>query len=125
MKIIGGSFGPSGKAQLRNGKLEVMGLKNAKYGPDEVESVNVRQEVNRRFGVIGAIFGGLILAFLFGLFMGPFGWLVGFGLAIAGSFYSDKRFIADLEMTDGASLTLQPDRKAARQLVYLKDNGSS
>ncbi|MFL1404178.1 hypothetical protein ACJO2E_02390 [Marinobacter sp. M1N3S26] len=120
MKIVGGSFGLSGKARFSGKYLEVIGDRKADYQSADVTSVNVRQEGERKFGLIGAIIGAVLLGFLLGIPFGPIGWGIGIAIAIAGSFYSTKKYFADLEFSDGGKVSLQTNDYEAKKLVQFQ-----
>lgn len=122
MKIIGGSFGASGKARFAGEYLEVLGEKRKDYRGKDVESVTVRQEKERQFGIFGALIGALLFGYIGSLFLGVIGWIAGLLFAIMGSFYHRKRYFADLEFTDGLKLTLEPNDYEAKKLVKFADN---
>jgi|GEM_PF-6458190 len=117
MRIIGGSFGANGKARFAGKYLEVLGEKKADYKGDQVASITVRQEEERQFGVIGAVVGALLLGYLAGTFLGPAGWLAGLVFAIVGSFYRRKRYFAELEFSDGLTLTVETNDYESGKLV--------
>ncbi|MBI46763.1 MAG: hypothetical protein CMG91_04740 [Marinobacter sp.] len=117
MKIIGGSFGASGKARFAGKYLEVLGEKQKDYQGSDVESVTVRQEKERQFGIFGALIGTLLFGYIGSLFLGVIGWVAGLLFAITGSFYHKRRYFADLEFKDGLKLTLEPNDHEAKKLV--------
>lgn len=120
MKIIGGSFGLKGKARFAGSTLEVIGTKKADYRGADITALSFRTEGQKKFGLIGAIIGAVVLGFIAGLFLGPIGWLIGIVLAIAGSFYSTKKHYADLEFSDGAKLNVELNDHEAKKLVKLR-----
>lgn len=117
MKIIGGSFGASGKARFSGKYLEVLGTKKADYKGADVSSVSVRQEKERHFGLIGAIIGAVILGFIGTMVFGIIGMIAGLAFAIMGSFYKTRRHFADVEFKDGLKLTLEPSEHEAKKLI--------
>lgn len=121
MKIIGGSFGASGKARFAGNYLEVLGDKKADYTGADIEAVSVRQEKERQFGMIGALIGAVLFGFAASLFLGLAGWIIGIVFAIAGSFYQKKRYFADLEFSDGLKLTVESNDYESRKLVKFAD----
>ena len=122
MKIIGGSFGVSGKARFAGKYLEVLGDKRADYKGKDVASVSVRQEVERKFGFVGAIIGAVLIGYLGSMALGAIGWVAGVAFAILGSFYRTKRHFADMEFADGLSLTLETNDYEAGKLVKFAES---
>lgn len=120
MKIVGGSFGVKGKARLSGDYFEVLGERQAEYRPGDLAAVNVRQEGERKFGFFGALVGGAILAYIIGIVLGPLGWLLGFAIAIAGSFYSTKKYYADIDFADGAKLHLETNDHESKRLIQFR-----
>lgn len=121
MKIIGGSFGASGKARFAGKYLEVLGDRKADYKGADVASVSVSQEKERHFGLIGAAIGAILLGYVGNLIFGLVGLIAGLAFAVMGSFYKRTRYQADLEFTDGLKLTLEPNDYEAKKLVKFAD----
>lgn len=105
MKIRSGSFGIKGSAFFSRDILAVEGSTSRDYKADEIQSLNTRTEVYRKFGLLGALVGGVLLAVLGFLVFNIVGALIGIALAYAGSFYSEKQHVADLVFKDGNALT--------------------
>lgn len=122
MKIIGGSFGASGKARFAGKYLEVLGDRKKDYVSSDVTSVDVRQEKERQFGFFGALIGAVVFGFFASLFLGLVGWLIGIAFAILGSFYQQKKYLAELEFSDGLKLTLQPNDHEAKKLIKFSES---
>lgn len=122
MKIIAGSFGVKGSAYIaKNAILAVDGASRATYRPDQVSRIDSRVDAERRFGWFGAIVGGVLLAGLGMLFAGLFGAIIGLILAVAGSFYSAKRNVAEVEFDDGRRVTLECTARAMSRLIQFAD----
>ncbi|MBV2207421.1 MAG: hypothetical protein KUL87_18535 [Pseudomonas sp.] len=118
MKIVAGSFGVKGSAYIaKNAILAVEGARNVDYRPRQIKSVEARVDADKRFGWGGAIVGGILLFALGMFFAGLFGALIGVILAVAGSFYSTKRNMAEVEFEDGARVTLECTPRAMDRLV--------
>jgi len=119
MKIIGGSFGIKGSAFVAGSKLIIESSQKASYGSDQIADVIGRSESARGFGFIGAIIGSAMLGVLGAMLAGPLGLVIGIFIAIAGSFYSSKRLIAEVRMKDGKALTVECTGRAMDKLVKL------
>lgn len=122
MKIVGGSFGLSGKALLADQTLQVRSDRRRDYVGSDVKTVSVSQQSEGKFGFIGALIGAVLFGYLASLVLGFLGWVIGVAFAIAGSFYKKKRCIADLEFTDGMKLTLTPNDYEAKRLIEFSDS---
>lgn len=120
MKIVGGSFGLKGSAFLSNNQLVVEGSRKAYFEAAQVVSVQTKVDASRGFGIFGAFIGVIVLGFL-GLFLlGPFGAIAGIVVAIAGSFYTQKRNLAELAFADGSTLILECTPRAIDKLVRFR-----
>ncbi|MDV5861401.1 hypothetical protein QM298_10825 [Pseudomonas mendocina] len=117
MKIIGGSFGIKGSAYFAGESLVIESAQKAEYRRDAVERVNARVDAERKFGLIGALIGAVVLGALGTMFLGIFGAVIGVAVAIGGSFYSAKKNIAEVSFTDGKTLTLECTARAVNKLV--------
>ncbi|MCJ0972678.1 hypothetical protein MST27_04770 [Pseudomonas sp. PS1] len=117
MKIVGGSFGLKGSAFFSRDKLCIEGSRKAEYGPEGVRAVAARSETEKKFGLIGCAVGALLLGGLGLFFLGLFGAILGIVFAVAGSFYSTKKNVADLTFEDGSTLTLECTGRAMDKLV--------
>ena len=117
MKIIGGSFGLNGSAYFSGDSLVVDSVKNGQYEGREIDAIDVRVDAERKFGVIGAVVGILLFGALGMAFFGVIGAIGGVGLAIAASFYSTKKNIADVKFSDGRTLSLECTPRAINRLV--------
>ncbi|HRQ47788.1 MAG TPA: hypothetical protein PK725_12615 [Rhodocyclaceae bacterium] len=121
MKIIGGNFGSSGTAFIRPGSgLVLVGAREAIYTGEQINSINANQIENRKFGVLGFLVGGVLLAWLIGMFLGLIGILIGIAVAIAGSFYSETSHQVQIEFADGNQVTLDCSGRSVRQLYGLQ-----
>jgi len=117
MKIVGGSFGLKGSAFFSRDKLCIEGSRKAEYGPADVRSVAARSETEKKFGLIGCAVGALLLGGLGLFFLGLFGAILGIVFAVAGSFYSTKKNLADVTFEDGSTLILECTGRAMDKLV--------
>jgi hypothetical protein len=120
MRIIGGSFGTRGTIKIGSHGVRIKASREATYPPGALVSVSARHERERRFAFLTFLLGLLILGTVFGLLLGPLGFLVALGLCIAGSFYGKSRYLVDMAFQDGSQLTLETSRRQADQLVQLK-----
>lgn len=117
MKILGGSFGASGSAFIREGRvLAVVGDLEAFYEPERIIDVTADSNKQRGFGCFGFVVGGLMLAGVLFLFLGLFGAVLGFALAAAGSFYTTSETSAVLRFDDGKHLRVSASKRELRQL---------
>jgi len=123
MKIIGGSFGNRGSAYIADKQLVVEGARKAYYEPPQVQRVQTRIDAERRFGLIGAVVAGFILAVVGWFILAIFGALIGVAIAVAGSFYTSKKNIAELTFTDGSTLSLECTPRAIEKLVRFNSGG--
>ena len=121
MRIVGGSFGVKGSAFISGNALMVEGSSKGQYQPAEVRSVSARVDAEKKFGFIGATIGALLLGGLGMVFLGLFGAIVGVLIAVAGSFYSSKKNLADVSFADGKTLSLECTDRAIGKLVRFAD----
>jgi uncharacterized membrane protein len=117
MKVIGGSFGVQGRAFIKNQRLYIKASEKLFYEADQVAHIDTRTESERRFQVVTAIIGGIALCIVLGVFFSVIGVLVGVAVAIAGSFYTERRAIADVEFKDGKRVTLEGSPKGINRLL--------
>lgn len=117
MKIAGGSFGLKGSAFISRDRLFIEGSRNAEYGPADMRSLSARTETEKKFGLIGCAVGALLLGGLGMVFLGLFGAILGVVFAVAGSFYSTKKNLADVTFEDGSTLILECTGRAMDKLV--------
>jgi len=123
MKIVGGSFGVRGSAFVAKGRLHIEGSTEAAYRPEELSKINTRVDAVRKFGVIGAIVGAVVLGAVGWALLAIFGAIIGVALAIAGSFYTRKKNIAEVTFEDGATLILECTPRAVDKLIQFKSGG--
>ena len=107
MKIIGGSFGVSGSASITGEDVQIKGSITVRKSIKDIDRVIARAHQERKFGLVGFVLGSLFLGFIGLVLAGPIGVLIGIVLTIAGSFYSEKFGIADIEFKGGDKITLQ------------------
>lgn len=121
MKILGGNFGSSGTAFIRQGsQLVVVGAREAVYTGEQIRNIEANQIKNRKFGIFGFLVGGILLAWLLGMFLGLLGIVLGVGVAIAGSFYNETSNVVQIQFDDGNQVTLDCTSRAVRQLHTLQ-----
>lgn len=120
MKIIGGSFGLKGSAYLNRGQLVIEGSRKAYYEAGQVTSIQTKVDAAKKFGIFGAVVGVVILGFIGGFIFGPLGAIAGVVLAIAGSFYTQKKNVAELAFADGSTLILECTPRAIDKLVRFR-----
>ena|SRR5690554_6726047 len=120
MRIIGGSFGTSGRIEIGSFGVRIKASREAIYPPADLARVSARKEKDRRFAWITFLLGLVILGGLAGLALGPLGFLAALVLCIVGSFYAKTRYLVDMSFQDGSQLTLETSRRHADQLVQLK-----
>lgn len=121
MKIVGGSFGLSGRAKFIGQMIEISGDKKKAYKTFDIQSVSVRSESERKFAVFSAVIGMVVFG-LIGMIFGPIGALIGVVLAIIASFYTVKRQFAEVQFSDGATVSLKVDKSEAKKLVKITNN---
>ncbi len=117
MKVIGGSFGLKGSAYIAGPRLIVEAAQKASYSPEQVSGVVSRTEKERKFGIMGAVAGAVLLGALGTMFLGVAGAVIGIVVAIAGSFYSSTRNVCEVTFSDGKTLALECTAKAVTKLV--------
>lgn len=121
MKIVGGSFGLSGRATFQSRDfLIISGAIKAKYSPSQVQAVSATEERQRKFGVLGFLIGAPLLAALLSAFLGLLGVVIGVVVALAGSFYSKKTNIVRVCFDDGKEALLKCSKFDANNLVAFK-----
>lgn len=97
MKLIGGSFGIEGSANIgKEGTLFLYGARNASYTAQEVKSVIGSVSKARKFGAGGFILGLAIFGFIGFFIAGLIGLAIAIAICVAGSFYSSETNIADV-----------------------------
>lgn len=120
MKITAGSFGISGSAYIGAGRLHIEGARNTSYGPEQIACLTTRVESERRFGLLGALVGGALLGVVGLVLLGPVGAAIGVALAVLGSFYRSTSNLADVQFSDGSTLTLECTSGAVKKLVRFR-----
>lgn len=120
MKVIGGSFGLKGSAYIAGPRLIVEAAQKASYSPEQVSGVVSRTEKERKFGILGALAGAVLLGALGTMFLGIAGAVIGIAVAIAGSFYSTKKNIVEVSFVDGKTLALECTTRAVSKLVKFR-----
>lgn len=120
MKIVGGNFGVSGSASVSNNDtLVIKGANKVTYRADQVASVSARVVKERKFGVAGFIIGLLLFSVLLGLLLNVIGVIIAIVLAVAGSFYSKKRNIAEVRFNDDQVVVLECSGREIKRLYLL------
>lgn len=120
MKIIGGSFGLTGKASLvKDGSIKIKGAKTVTYPGSEVILVNAKQIKERKFGVVGFIIGSVILGAIGIIYFGVVGLAIGVLISLAGSFYSKKQNIVSLTFKDEKQIELECTKSESEALALL------
>lgn len=122
MNIVGGSFGVSGSARItKEGNLEVRGVKAMRFAGSEISSVTARTEKERKFGYLGFVLGAIILSVILGAFLNVLGIVLAFVLSAAGSFYSNRKTIADVAFSTGDMVSLECTSGQVARLIKLKN----
>ena len=117
MKIVGGNFGVSGSAFIsQDNMLVVEGAKHGVYSKDKIRSINASVVKEKKFGILGFLLGILILGAILGFFFGLLGVIAGVVIAIAGSFYTEKSNIVEIQFLDGSSVTLDCTPRGVKKL---------
>lgn len=122
MKIIGGNFGGKGKVYTRRGWLIVDAAKGRRYAPNDVQSVQSSESRERHFGCLGFVAGAILLGLLGFMLLGPLGLMIGVVIAVAGSFYTQKHSVIELQFTDGEKVVVEGSARQANQLVRFSDS---
>jgi len=117
MKIVGGSFGSKGSVFFKGGRLGIDGVKKASYGADQVRTATAETVSNKKFGFIGAAIGMILFGGLGFFFAGLFGGLIGVVLAVAGSFYGDKKHFVRMVFQDEAEVTVECSERSSEKLI--------
>lgn len=129
MKIVGGTFGTSGGVSLsRDGYLVVKGAKTVNYMPENISTLDTRQETEKGRSVLSVLLGVLILTpvlFFLGGIVIPFigallGLIIGLWLTFAFSRTSSKNDIVDITFSDGERVELDCTPRAVKKLVQFK-----
>lgn len=117
MKIIGGSFGLKGKAWLSADKyLVVEGDRSKKYQNEDIASMTSGDASKRKFSLLSFIVGALILGWLGLIFLGILGLIIGIIIAVAGSFYSEKKGVVTISFKDNSVLNLECTQRGSKKL---------
>jgi hypothetical protein len=118
MKIVGGNFGVKGSAFISKDRyLVVEGVNRSIYSPAQVQSVTANVTTEKKFGVLGFIVGAVSLSVVLGLFLNALGFVLAIIIAVAGSFYSDKKNIVEIRFSDEKSVLLQCTSRGVKKLV--------
>jgi len=117
MEIVGGNFGASGEAELRDGALNVHGAVSAVIRPDEVESVATRKESRRVFSIPLFLFSFAAFGLLGWFFGGVIGLVVALVVSIAWAYGPSERVVAEVRLRNGKAVTVECSRKQADRLV--------
>lgn len=122
MKITGGSFGLKGHAFMARDVFAVEGSTKRDYRASEIVAVNCRVERSKGFGIIGFILGGVIFTLIGAMLLGLLGAVIGFVIALAGSFYTNTVNVVDVEFSDGKKLTAEGTPRAVDKLTRFAAN---
>ena len=120
MKIIGGNFGVKGSARISQAnELVINGTPDATYAKEQVSAVSGHVNKETKFGILGFLLGFIILAVMLGLLFNVIGVVIALVLAIAGSFYSVKKNIIEIQFSDNKAITLECSARGAKKLFAL------
>lgn len=117
MKVIGGSFGLKGRAEVANLGLGVYADAEGIYQWKDIESVNATQSKEKHFGIGSFLVGGLIFGGIGLVLMGIVGGVLGLLFAVAGSFYSTNKRGAEVKFNDGKTVSLKGSAREVKKLV--------
>lgn len=117
MKITGGSFGHKGSAYVAGRVFAVEGISKKDYRAADIKAVDARVEKSRRFGAFGFIVGAGLFSMLGLLVFGVIGALIGFALAVAGSFYTASANVVEVEFADGNRLRAEGTDRSIKKLI--------
>lgn len=123
MKITGGSFGHKGSAYVAGRVFAVEGISKKDYRATDIKAVDARIERSRRFGVFGFIVGAALFSLIGLAALGIIGALIGFALAVAGSFYTNTVNVVEVEFVDGNRLTAEGTDRSIKKLIRFANNG--
>lgn len=120
MKIIGGNFGVNGSAFInRENKLVIEGTKKGAYSPEQILSVTANVTKEKKFGIFGFIVGAIILSIILGMLLNVLGVVIALVIATAGSFYSEKNNIVEVQFNDNKAVNLECTPRGVKKLVQL------
>ncbi len=123
MKIIGGNFGVKGSAFIsRDKKLVIEGAQKGVYSPEQIASVSANVTKEKKFGVIGFILGAIILSIILGMLLNVLGVVIAIVIAVAGSFYSEKSNIVEVQFKDNKAVSLECTPRGVKKLVQFAPN---
>jgi hypothetical protein len=114
MKIIKGSFGVSGNANIKN---DALFINENRYYKDSIKSANAEVLKEKQFGAIGFIIGGAILGVIGFMILNIVGAAIGVAMAFFGSKYSTSQHVVTLTFADDKSVTLS-GRKSEINSVF-------
>lgn len=123
MKIIGGTFGPTGAVKIEGGTLHISGAESAARQAQQVVSITSSDKSEIYFGFLGFFLGALILMAVGWYFFHLLGALFGLALAAAGSFSKKKVTTAEIVFDDGGRVTVQGSARQINALYTFKSSG--
>lgn len=120
MRIAGGTFGSSGSVKISSlDEIVINGAVSASKGWGEIARVESSTRKERGFGTIGFLLGAPILCFA-GWYLGRgVGVLIGFALAVMGSFYGKSVRVAEVDFKGGDRLTVEGSQREIDKLIRL------
>lgn len=123
MKIQGGSFGVKGSAHIsKDQQLVIEGAARGIYLPEQIQSVSANVIKEKKFGVFGFLVGAVMLSIMLGFFLNIIGVIIGFVVAVAGSFYSESKNIVEVKFTDEKTVALECTPRYVKKLIQFSPN---
>ena len=121
MKIIGGSFGTTGKVRMnRNANtFAIKGTADANYRCSDIQNVDTSKTEDRRFSVLSFLLGIFILTPILTWLFNVFGLVAGIVISIVGSYVTKRSTSADVIFFDGKRITLQCSKAEVNELVRI------
>lgn len=132
MKLIDGNFGGKGTALINHrNQLIIDSPDRHIYSPEQILTASARVRKEKTFSILSFVlsmvlfcaFPGVLLSVFFGLVLGALGILIGFGIAIAISFYSKETNFVEVRLDDQKSLILAGSSHDVNQLVLIAERG--
>jgi uncharacterized membrane protein len=118
MKIISGNFGVKGSAFIsRDNKLVIEGAQKAVYSPEQILSVTANVTKEKKFGILGFIVGAIVLSIILGILLNILGVVIALVIATAGSFYSKKSNIVEVQLNDNKAVSLECTPRGVKKLL--------
>ena len=119
MKIVGGSYGVTGKLRMEHGDLIIQSAAEKRIPCTHLARVNTSMRSERKFSALAFVIWAVIFTALGGLFLGPLGAIGGMVIATITSFSNQKTLCAEVTFTDGTTLSVEGWHYEIQKLVQL------